>query len=148
RFEAREVKATKRPLAEIEGSSDARFPLAPPTPLARLTSVVVFVWGSRTNTSTSPSPSAGSRFEAEESKATRPSAEIVGWSDWPTALAPLAPLALLMRSRSSFAAEAAPASAASASARQQATTQYADLRFRWPCFIRNEDDREEMNCPS
>ena len=125
RFVAEDMKATKRPSAEIAGSVEPSLPLAPVAPLARLTSVVVFVCRSRTNTSTRARPSSsGWRFVAVESKATkRPSAEIArtrNESSFP--LAPAAPDARLTRSRSSFAAHAAAASAASATARQQAST--------------------------
>src|SRR4029077_7577286 len=73
------------------------FALAPLAPLARLTSVVVLACRSRTNRSPLVSPSSGSRFEANEWKATkRPSAEIAGVREkLLSALAPVAPLARL-----------------------------------------------------
>src|SRR5262249_8367545 len=96
RFVARESKATKRPSAEIGAAEEALFPSAPAAPPARLTSVVVFVCRSRTNTSPPRSPSLGSRLVAKDSKATkRPSAEIEGELESEFPLAPAAPLARL-----------------------------------------------------
>ena len=96
RFEAPELKATKRPSAEIAGSEELPSPLAPVAPVARLTSVVVFACRSRTNTSVIASVSSGCRFEASDSNATeRPSAEIADRMERPFALAPVAPSARL-----------------------------------------------------
>ena len=77
RLLASELKATKRPSAEIAGSKLSPLPWTPPGP--RLTRWVVPVWRSRTNTSSTPLVSPGTRLVASESKATkRPSAEIAG----------------------------------------------------------------------
>ncbi len=43
-----ELNTTRVPSSEIAGSSEGPFPPAPPAPLARLTSSVVFVCVSRT----------------------------------------------------------------------------------------------------
>src|SRR5439155_10481148 len=76
RLFATEWNATKRPSAERAGPKEPPLPFAPAAPVARLASVVVFEAMSRTKTSKVVSGSAGSRFDAEEVKATkRPSAE-------------------------------------------------------------------------
>ncbi len=98
RFDASELNATKRPSAEIAAEEESSFPLAPAASVARLTSVVVFVSRSRTNTSKVASVSSGCRFEAPELKATkRPSAEIAGTSDSPFPFAPATPATSLAR---------------------------------------------------
>src|SRR5262249_650253 len=78
-FAGREWEGAKGRSAEIDASEESLLPLAPAAPPARLTSVVVFVCRSRTNTSPPRSPSLGSRLVAKDTKATkRPSAEIEG----------------------------------------------------------------------
>ena len=74
-----EVKATKRPVAEIEGSEESAWPGAPFTPSARETRTVVPSRMSRTKTSRAPSPSASLRFVAYDENATnRPLSETDG----------------------------------------------------------------------
>src|SRR5215475_9561537 len=122
KFDAEDANATNRASAEIAGWFDSALALAPAAPLARLTSVVVFVCRSRTNTSSVASPSAGSRLDADESKARkRPSEEMEGSKESAFPSAPATPVARLTRSRSSFAGQATAASVASASATQQAS---------------------------
>jgi hypothetical protein len=77
RFEAPEMKATKRPSAEIEAPKPPKSACTPA--VLTLTRLVVPVWRSRMKTSDSPFVSPPTRFEATDSKATkRPSAEIEG----------------------------------------------------------------------
>lgn len=78
-MEASDANATKRPSAEIDGEYESPFAFRPPDPEARLTSVVVFVWRSRTKTLGAWFRSPGWRLEASDMNATkRPSAEIEG----------------------------------------------------------------------
>ena len=97
RLPATEWKATKRPSAEIEASSDDASPPAPAGPLARLTNVVVFVCRSRTKTSgVSSFASSAVKFSDTEVNATkRPSAEIDGAAENPSPASPATPLARL-----------------------------------------------------
>src|SRR5437763_1758153 len=85
---AREVKATERPSAEIDGFV---LPLSPSTPAElTLTRLVLPVLRLRTNTSNTPLPSPPTRFPAFESKATKPPLlESDGSSLMPIACAPV-----------------------------------------------------------
>src|SRR2546428_31025 len=87
RLFATELNATKRPLAEIDGTKLAPFPCAPCEPT--LTRVVLPALRSRTNTSLTPFVSPPTSLAALDKKATkRPSAEIEGPSLSPLPCAP------------------------------------------------------------
>ncbi len=77
RLEAKDEKATKRPLAEIAGNELSAFPWVPSE--LTLRSVVLPRFRSRKKTSTASFRSPWTRSEAGDSKATkRPLAEIEG----------------------------------------------------------------------
>src|SRR2546428_83045 len=87
RLVATELNATKRPLAEIDGTKLAPFSCAPWE--STLTRLVLPALRSRTNTSLAPFVSPPTRLVAIELKATkRPSAEIEGTTLSPFSCAP------------------------------------------------------------
>src|SRR5439155_24492956 len=89
RFEAFDAKLTNAPLALIAGAADAPLAGAPSRPA--LTSEVVPVCRSRTNTSPAPFASPGTRFDASDRNTTkRPSADRSGLDDGPFASPPSA----------------------------------------------------------
>ena len=107
RLVAVEANATYRAFAEIDGSVESASAPTPAALSARLTSVVVAVCRSRTNTLVTASLSSALRLSAWETNATnRPSAEMTESVLWPFAGAPVGPLARLT-SGVSFAAACA-----------------------------------------
>src|SRR4051794_16778490 len=94
RLDAFDAKLTNAPPALIAGAPEAPSPGPPPR--AALTSDVVPVWRSHTNTSGAPLVSPATRLDAADSNTTkRPSADRSGFDDGPFASPP--PAATLTR---------------------------------------------------
>src|SRR5215217_499771 len=90
RLLASDSKATKRPSAEIEGLDELPSPPGPVAPPVRLTSLISPVRRSRRKTFETPLLSKRLRLSASDWKATkRPSAEIEGRNESPSAATPL-----------------------------------------------------------